>query len=430
MNLKTLHQQCKYEEICSCWEQYQSEHEVQVWPEWNYVYAINALYKLKRYKACLELYRNFHTAYPQSKLINARMGWAVYHVCLKGHDFKKGDNGRYLKQVDYVLEHCEQGNYSPVSLIVMQTVQAILDGSFGGKIDYQRANDYLDCLELKNLSRTARILKQDNGKTRELSSQQEQWYKYKCKVLWQLHRYEECLSCCDQALTIIRKFHSNNDVWLRRFKIESLLKLERVADAKAVFEQLLTGKFNSWIIYEIGYTIAVAENNKNDALKYIGSCALADNSHQMRVKFYSNSAGFLYQQGFERIGMLQVHLVDLIRAENKWKAQKNQHTWKVTADIAELTKKTVLKELKKFWQTQRDKDKVFLEGTVKTVLSSGRSGFIVSESGSDYFFSLSDVKTDRQQLKAGARVRFTIIKRLDRKKNCLSDNAVEITLLK
>lgn len=232
----------------------------------------------------------------------------------------------------------------------------------------------------------------------------------------QLHRYEECLYCCDQALTVISKFHSNNDVWLRRLKIKSLLKLERVADAKAVFKELLTGKFNSWIIYEIGYTIAVAENNQNDALKYIGSCALADNSHQMRVKFYIKSAEFLYQHGFEHIGMLQVHLADLIRAENKWKAQKNQYEWNVIADIAALTKKTVLQELKKFWQAQRDKDKMFLEGTVKTVLSSGRSGFIVGESGFDYFFSMSDVKSNCQQLKSGSKVRFTIIKRLDRKK--------------
>ncbi|MFV0636969.1 hypothetical protein [Mitsuokella sp. WILCCON 0060] len=430
MDLKELHQQHQYEEICSCWEQHKSTDEEQPWPEWNYVFAMNALYKLKRYSDCLDLYREFHKAYPQSNLINDRMGWAVYHVCLKGHDFKKGDNGRYLKQVDYVLHHCEPGPYSPVALVVGQAVKAILSGSLGSKIDYQRANDYLDLLDPKSLSQEARIFQQEDGKTRKLSSQQEKWYASKCKVLLHLKRYDDCVACCDQALSVIDHFHSNNDVWLRRLKIEALLQLGRVADAKGTFEQMLTSPFHPWVLYELGYYIAVAEKNPASALKYIGTCALADQSHEMRVKFYEVSSDFLYQHGFEHMAMLQAHLVDLIRQEKEWKAQVHRHKWQIAEDVTALDKKATLKELRAFWQEQRDKDKVFLEGTVKTVLPSGRNGFIKSQTGPDYFFSFADVKSGRQQIKEGTPVRFTLVKRLDRKKNRLSDNAVEITVQK
>ena len=430
MDFKELHQQHQYEEICSCWEQHKSTENEQPWPEWNYVFAMNALYKLKRYPDCLDVYREFHKAYPASNLINDRMGWAVYHVCLKGHDFKKGDNGRYLKQVDYIPQHCEQGPYSPAALVVSQAVREILRGSFGAKIDYQRASDYLDRLDPKSLSQEPRLFQQEDGRTRKLASQQEKWYTSKCKVLLHLQRYEDCLACCDQALSVINQFHSNNDIWLRRIKIEALLQLGRVADAKGTFEQMLASPFHPWILYELGYDIAVAEEDKAAALKHIGTCALADQSHEMRVKFYEASSDFLYQNGFERMAMLQAHLVDLIRQEKEWKAQIHHHQWQIAEDIKTLDKKSTLKELRQFWQEQRDKDKVFQEGTVKTVFSSGRSGFITSEKGMDYFFSLADVKSGRQQLKEGSSVRFTLTKRLDRKKNRISDNAVEITVQK
>ena len=73
-------------------------------------------------------------------------------------------------------------------------------------------------------------------------------------------------------------------------------------------------------------------------------------------------------------------------------------------------------------------NKVFLEGQVKKILPSGRSGFIDATDGKSYFFAFADVRIGRKHLTEGSSVRFTLAKRMDRKKNRLSDNAVEITV--
>ncbi|MEE0482245.1 MAG: hypothetical protein UDD25_08395 [Mitsuokella jalaludinii] len=410
------------------WDRHCQGEDEQPWQEWDYVFAMTALYKMKRYEDCLQLYREFHHAHPSSSLLDDRMGWAVYHVHLKGYDFKTGDNARYLKQVDFVLHHGKQGPYSPVALIVGQVVRAILSGWLGQKIDYQRANDYLDHLDPKKLPQEERTYQQDDGKMRRLASEQEKWYAYKSKILLKLKQYDACISCCDQALAVINRFHTNNGAWIALRKIEALIELDRTADAKAALEHLLQRPARHWKMDMLGYRIAVMEHDEDAALKYIGEAALLDPNHGMRVQFYEETASFLNEAGHERMAMLQYHLVDLLREENGWKIKPHYVAGKIPEDIAAMDKPATLRELREFWRAQRDKDKVFLEGQVKKILPSGRSGFIEAAEGKSYYFSFADVQSGRKHLAEGLSVRFTLAKRMDRKKNRLSDNAVEITV--
>lgn len=428
MDLKVLNQQHAYQEICSFWDRHCQGDDEQTWQQWDYVFAMTALYRMKRYADCLQLYREFHHAYPSSTLLDDRMGWAVYHVHLKGHDFKQGDNARYLKQVDFVLQHGQQGPYSPVALTVSQVVKAILSGELGQKINFQLANDYLDHLDPKKLPQEERTYQQDDGKVRRSASEQEKWYADKSKILLKLKQYEACISCCDQALAVIRRFHGNNDAWILLRKIESLIELNRAADAKAALAHLLQGSARHWKMYMLGYQIARMEHDKDAALKYIGTAALLDPNHGMRVQFYEETASFLHEAGCERMAMLHCHLVDLLRKENEWKLKPHRFSGEIPEDIAALDKQETLRELRGFWRTQRDKDKVFLEGQVKKILPSGRSGFIDAADGKSYYFSFADVQSGRKHLTEGSSVHFTLAKRLDRKKNRLSDNAVEITV--
>ncbi len=428
MDLKGLNQQHAYQEVCLFWDRHCQGEDEQPWQEWDYVFAMTALYKMKRYEDCLQLYREFHHAHPSSSLLDDRMGWAVYHVHLKGYDFKTGDNARYLKQVDFVLHHGKQGPYSPVALIVGQVVRAILSGWLGQKIDYQRANDYLDHLDPKKLPQEERTYQQDDGKMRRLASEQEKWYAYKSKILLKLKQYDACISCCDQALAVINRFHTNNGAWIALRKIEALIELDRTADAKAALEHLLQRPARHWKMDMLGYRIAVMEHDEDAALKYIGEAALLDPNHGMRVQFYEETASFLNEAGHERMAMLQYHLVDLLREENGWKIKPHYVAGKIPEDIAAMDKPATLRELREFWRAQRDKDKVFLEGQVKKILPSGRSGFIEAAEGKSYYFSFADVQSGRKHLAEGLSVRFTLAKRMDRKKNRLSDNAVEITV--
>lgn len=263
---------------------------------------------------------------------------------------------------------------------------------------------------------------------RRLASEQEKWYAYKSKILLKLKQYDACISCCDQALAVINRFHTNNDAWISLRKIEALIELDRTSDAKATLEHLLQRPARHWKMDMLGYRIAVMEHDEDAALKYIGEAALLDPNHGMRVQFYEETASFLNEAGHERMAMLQYHLVDLLREENGWKIRPHHVAGKIPEDIAAMDKPATLRELREFWRAQRDKDKVFLEGQVKKILPSGRNGFIDAADGKSYYFSFADVQSGRKHLAEGSSVRFTLAKRMDRKKNCLSDNAVEITV--
>ena len=150
----------------------------------------------------------------------------------------------------------------------------------------------------------------------------------------------------------------------------------------------------------------------------------------MRVSFYAQAAQFFRAQGQEREAGLHRHLADLIRQEKEWKAQKWDAGWQLAPEMAALGKRETLRALEPLWQTWRDKDKVFQQGTIKRILPPGKAGFIHDAvSGMDYYFAFRDVRRqDWKKAVEGAAVRFTLTERENPKRQRREKNAVDITV--
>jgi hypothetical protein len=424
MDLKELHQNQQYKEICDFWDEHQQKHESQSLGEWEYLYCMNSLYKEKRYSNCLELYKEQKHYYPASKLLQNKMGWCVYQIYLKGHNFKNDDNNLYFRQVDYVLKNCENSIYSPVLRIIQQAVSGILNNG----LDYAQAHRYLDLLQPENLSPQESSYNTSEGCHVVLASDQEKWFVDKAKVLLKQQHYKACITCCDQGIQMIGKFHNNEDVWLRQKKVKCLLQLGCLDAAETEIHILLRGNICHWAIWQMAFNLAVEKVELERALKYAGACALADSSHEMRVGFYAEVANFLYAQGQEHEALLHRQLTDLLRQENQWKQQKWTANWQMIPEVAALDIKDILKELKPLWRKWRDKDKIFQQGTIKTILPSGKDGFIRAKSGSEYYFRFGDIEQGRRAMGKGAAVRFTVAERENPKRQRIEKNAVNITV--
>ena len=102
--------------------------------------------------------------------------------------------------------------------------------------------------------------------------------------------------------------------------------------------------------------------------------------------------------------------------------------WEIDEKIVKLGKLETLKLLRPFWEENRDKDKVYLEGVISKLLPSGKDGFIADFNGKEYYFSFRDAYCNRNKLVIGAKVVFVTGKRLDKKKNIWKDNAIEVKL--
>lgn len=423
--IKLLYQEENYKKICSIWDE--KRKDVDSIPGNDFVYYMNSLYKQKRFQDCLALYKIYHRLYPDSDFLDDKMGWSLYHVYLKNHDFEHGDNRRYLQQVDFILQHHTDSPYSPLNFIVLAVVKMILKGKLSSPPDYQRANTYLDLIDPDQLSDTSQTFNA-NGKSRQAASDKENWYSYKIRVLYQLKAYRDCADYCDKALANIRHFCNHGDVWIRRWQIESLMQLGELEEAEVSLQVVLQGHFKHWFFYQLAFEVMMKKGDIDKALAYAGECALCDHSHDMRVRFYAQLVPVFYKQKDERAAMLHRQLVNILRQENEWPPYNWKMNWDVSPDIEAMKKKEILQELTAFWKQLRDKNKVFLTGTVKKILPSGQDGFVTSAAGQDYYFRMNDVENGRKHIQEGCHVRFTTCMRMNRKKQKKEENAIEITV--
>ena len=123
--------------------------------------------------------------------------------------------------------------------------------------------------------------------------------------------------------------------------------------------------------------------------------------------------------------MLHLNLIRLIKQEEGWGlTQENQ--WEINKDISDLNKQETIRRLVKFWKEHKEKDKVIIEGIVKTILPSGREGFVRDMQGNDYYFNFRDALCRHECLVKDSKVVFVLEDRLDKKRNVWKKNAVEI----
>ena len=425
-DLKSWHQNRDYDKICQFYNQFKDISEIQP-SEWDFVYIMNGLYKKNRYADCLSLYKVCHGIFKECTMLNDKMGWCVYHIYLKNFDFENGDREDFFRKVDYVLNNVEDGPYSPVQRIVKLAVKNILDKQATGENSYRLANKYLDYLNPHNLSQVENSFTVD-GRNLSAASDYEWWFSTKSKCLLGFKNYDDCIKICDEGLNTVTNFHNNNDSWFKYRKAICFFKLGQLAYAKKIAIDIIQNNFHHWSIYDLIYDISVAEKNIPDALKYLSGCSLADRSHKMRVSFYAKVAEFLKAQNMTEQAMLHARLSQLIRQENNWKLN-NRFSFKIDDEILKLNKNEVLNRLKPFWEKNRDIGKVFTAGVISRVLPSGRDGFVkANQTGEEYYFNFRDAKCNPNRLVIGAKVKFVLGKRLDKKHNVMKTNAVELKL--
>lgn len=422
--MKNLYSAGNYQEIISLW---QNPAERTQFTEWDYVYVMNTFYAQKNYEQCLEVYRAFHGAFPDSDKLDDKMSWACYHSKIKGFDFRTGDREKLRKQAEYIISHSSQNAYSPKWFMVKYMLEHMKNGDFGPEIDLNKALQYIDQVEPSSLSTKAEEFTTDNGRRVSLASDKENWYKERTKLLLSVGEYEKCIECCDEGLKCLYTFHNNNDSWFRFRKAKALYALGRTDEARKYIKEIQTRGLNHWCFYQLLYEMDKRENNFEQAMIDACICAKADPSHEMRVRFYEDYSSFLNENGYKKEADLHRQLILLVRKENEWNLKETHLSWSLPDDIAGMDKKTVLKELDVFWNEWKNRNKTYVTGTVKRLLTERKSGFIESDDGKSYYFNARDFQKKNIIPHEGMRVRFTIVDRLDKSKGIVKPNAVEIS---
>lgn len=422
------------EALCKLYDEWQGD-PINKYTADEALAIMKALYKTRQYRKCLDLYAAYVKVDLPCARFNIYMGWSVYKLYfapLKEAKFQADDwqnrKNTLYRRAEYVLRKVEMGTYSPAWKIVNSLTDALMQGKIYPTADFAEALAWLRVFAPDQLDATEGEILDQKGVYRKLASPREKWYYKVIKCLFQLQDYENCINMGKQALenSFINRFHSNHDCWIRYYMSKSYIALGSLQEAAAITQEVVRS-FPNWNFYGLLCEIAIEQDQEKDFLKYAGYTALADNSHQMRIKIYAKIADYLHKCGRNREEMLHRKLIANLQLENNW-SQKKIETVELPQDIADMSTKDVLKELKGFWQHWQDIGKVFQEGVIEKILPNGGSGFIRTDDNESYYFNFKDAKCNKQLLVPGNRMKFVLMDRMDRKKNTVKKNAVDIRL--
>lgn len=423
--MKNLYDQGRYEEAIA----YASECSViDNFTEWDYLFLSKCLFKLKWYTEYLDLYKEYHAKFPDSDKLDDNMGWALYYTRIRDFDFETGDRQQYLKLIDFILTHSTDSQYSPRVWVATVAAEAVFKNKLGKTPNYELGNKYLSIIDPHSLDLAEREITVE-GRTMKTASDREKWYNRKTKALIELQLYEECLACIDDAFRNVDRFHNNCNYWLNYRKAICLFGLGDLDGAEKTTKEILS-RFEHWCFYELLFDISINRGKTDEAVRYGAIGALADREHKLRVSFYEKYADLLLHCGHPREAALHYKLVEQIRLEEGWKEARLPDDYSYPDNVRNLTKKDVIKELLLFWRQEKERGIAFHEGMIIRILPNGKSGFIRDERGNSFYFNVHDFTRRVNELQEGMSVRFALEERLDKSKNEMKLNAVQISIIR
>lgn len=421
-----LRKQQKYTEATQQYEILwnQNRLECSEWDGWGYAFCLR---KIGQTTKALEICREVYKLKPDFEYIRSLYGWCVYDLEIKKSDEEiKNNENNFFKAAKAVIDLTSPGQFSPY----IRTIFKVVDYLKNNRQNYpaRAILDWLEKLSPEMLSTECGTGKDKEGKSIEYASDFEKWYSEKCKALFEANQYEECLRIGQEALSKIKKFHTDNDVWFR-YRI-ALVKgnLGDKEEAIQSLKNLLLRKRDWFLLMEIS-KMYFDLSELDSALKFASEAALAPGPKELnfRWELYMLLGEILQAQNNLDQAKEHILLALKLRQEKGWKEitalsslivelQVDANDGRSTAQIQ--------KNLMGFWKGIVHVDKKQISGKIKNLVGEGRSGFIIGDDGKDYYFKVKSFQHRQSEVKPGMRVRFFIQPSNDQR----CDSAVDIEL--
>jgi len=386
-------------------------------------------YKSNNYIKAIELYEKLWKNY-RSQCSNK--DWNIYAWTIYKKDISnaKEITPELLKNANLITGLVKQkttnDNYADVYVITILKVVKLLKDESNTKYDI--IINFLKKINPDYLSTTPKKFNDQ----KEFASDAEDWYSLMSKALYETKQYEDCIKISQAALQKFTNFHYDNDIWLKRNLNLSKIKSNKTNHdiKKEAIKDLISISLrkDEWFIY---FDIAIAYkiiNDLDNAIKYATKAALSFGDYNKKIKVYSFLGSLLKEKGKIEETKLHVYFVYLIRKSNNWSL--DQQTSAIIKELNINTENNIsLHELKdkleKIWEELYYPKEKIVYGTIKTILSNNKAGFIVAED-KQYYFSTKSFKGNKNQLQPDLKVTFYLEDSYDAKKNIITKAAVNI----
>jgi len=387
-------------------------------------------YRAKDYNAALSLYGDLFSRYGNecNEWDKRYYAWCIYHLEVKKRNNEIGGNeSSFIKAANTIL------NLTPRSdLVYTITTLKVLDYLKSKKLFPAKEiliwTEKLDpfCLSIDCFS-----YRDEEGKMREISSHKEKYYALRTKALEETRQYEECLKLSNEALSCLKKFHFDNDIWFKRRVALCNGHLGQKELAIEELKQILFRKRDWFIQYEIA-NFCLDLKRLSDAFEYAVDAALNYGRLEYKCELFFLLGKILQTQGKLEDAKKHILLSYQLRKDNNWKIpQELQFNVKeLQVDVNNtLTSKQIYQELKGYWQFTKKSNSPKLRGKIKNILPNDIAGFISDENNKDYYFKIKDFTGRKNDIRRGLEVEFSLEKSYDKKKERESERAIDINPL-
>ncbi|MCB9053311.1 MAG: S1 RNA-binding domain-containing protein [Lewinellaceae bacterium] len=402
--------------------------------EWDAFFAIKALRQWEQsnepmdenLKATLPAWEEeMLEQFPDSEKVKNMYAWLLYDRHVKHFDENNPDASEpgiqklveVAGQQDKNLE--EKDAYPcPATLGVLKLLKAYKKPNLNlGKTEY-----WLGKLAPEKLSRKEQQYETQEGKERKGASDFEDYCSLITNFLLARERYEECMHWCYRALNDLPELHYDNQIWFKRRIGLSLLKLGRMEEAEAAFEDILQEKAGQkWFIESELSELYLEEKEYEKALAHAVNAALIGRDYDKKARLFFNMSRIFAWLGHKEEGKDHA---ELIRAVNqKFDYQDRQEYRKMYKyfgldTAAPVSFRDTLDRCRKHWHTAAFRGREQYQGTIKLIHRNGKSGILTREDGADFFFSIRELAhfNPKRQME-GAKVTFYLKPATDRDGN-------------
>jgi len=405
----TLRKQGDYGEAIEVYRVLWEEHRDQCneWDGWGYAFSLR---KLGRSQEALQVCREAIPLNPNLDHLTSLCGWCLYDVEIKRTDAEIQQNeGRFLEAADEILQLGKPGKFSAHARALMRVV------------DYYRQKptspaakilEWCDRIQPEQLSNESGRGPDGKGRTVEYASDREKWYACRCKALFDLGRYEECIELAEQALTAFPKLHHDNDVW---FKWRIALSKAELGDRETAISELeaLLSRKRDWFVHHKIAQYLLDLGRTDEALERAVEAVLGPGPSDLGFKW---ELFLLIGRIFQARGEMDqarkhVLLAAKVRQEEDWRIppELSQAISEMGVDMSsQISAQELHREIRRDWQALKVSDMPQGQGEIKNMLSNGKAGFIRGDDGQDYYFQVNWFEGPRHLLEQGQRVSFRV----------------------
>ncbi|THV60834.1 S1 RNA-binding domain-containing protein [Flagellimonas alvinocaridis] len=319
--------------------------------------------------------------YKEMEIVTGLTGWYLFDCYIKARQPQEilNDENWIVKLVQHIPQKDTRSNDKypcPLFLIIKGLVTAHSNNLFNAGMVYQ----HLSMLNPDLLSLDCSEYTDKDGKAKTNPSACEEYYQGFTKATFKLGKFEECIAAAKSALTVLRDFHYDNDLWFKMRIAQSEFNLKNFDASERVYLEILNSRTGSskWFLFkqysELLFTQGRYKESWEQSLK--AGSLIFDIKYSASLCLLQARILFRLDRGNE--GEIFAKMISIGANENLWNISQEYQKLidYYTFDITDLGASRHFQRLRDFWNKEMYDNFHEYEGAIVFVHNNNKVGKI------------------------------------------------------